>query len=133
MVLDTSAVAAILFDEPEAEAFALAVERDPVRLLSAGTALEVGIVVEARLGAPGARELDILLHRARVEVVPFTAEQAELARGAWRMWGKVRHPAGWNYGDCVAYALSRSSGEPLLLKGEDFSKTDVRAAADSPR
>jgi ribonuclease VapC len=73
----------------------------------------------------GGRELDLLLHRARIDVVPFTPEQADLARDAWRRWGKGRHPAGLNFGDCFAYALSRSSGEPLLFKGEDFGKTDV--------
>lgn len=128
MVIDTSAIAALLFDEPEAPAFEQAIASDSVRLMSAGTFLESALVVEARLGAPGGRELDLLVHHARIEIVPFTAEQATAARRGWRRFGKGRHPAGLNFGDCFAYALSRTSGEPLLFKGDDFPKTDVDPA-----
>ena len=76
----------------------------------------------------GGRELDMLLHRARIEIVPMNTDQVELARTAWRKYGKGDHPAGLNIGDCCAYALARYSGEPLLFKGNDFSQTDIRAA-----
>ncbi len=125
MVLDTSAVLAILGDEPEAPAFERAIAADPIRLLSAASLLEAALVIESRLGEPGGRELDLLLHKARVEVVAVTAEQAELARHAFRAFGKGRHPAGLNYGDLFSYALARLSGEPLLTKGDDFPHTDL--------
>ncbi len=124
MVLDTSAIAAILFDEPERRAFTQAVEDDPVRLISASNALECGILVEARRGEAAGRELDLLLHRASVQIVSVDQAQVELARGAWRRFGKG-HPAALNFGDCFAYALSAERGEPLLFKGEDFARTDV--------
>jgi len=131
MVLDTSALIAVLLDEPEAVAFRLAIEADPIRLLSAATLVETSIVIEARVGDAGGRELDRLLQKADVEVVAVDAEQAELARHAFRTFGKGRHAAGLNYGDCFSYALSQSSGEPLLFKGGDFAQTDV--AALTPR
>lgn len=127
MVLDTSALLAILLNEPDAPAFALAIDADPVRLLSAANLVETTIVIEARVGGAGGRELDLLLHKAAIEVVAVDAGQAELARHAYRQFGKGRHPAGLNYGDCFAYALAQSAGEPLLFKGDDFSKTDVAA------
>ena len=126
MVIDTSALIAILLGEPDAEAFAMAIATDPKRLLSAFSALEVGIVIEAKKGEPGGRELDLLLHRSQIEIVAMNPEQAELARIAWRTFGKGRHPAGLNIGDCCSYALSKSSDEPLLFKGNDFSKTDLK-------
>ncbi len=129
MVLDTSAILAILLNEPEAPAFRLAIEADPVRLLSAANLLETAIVIEARVGEAGGRELDLLLHKAAVEVVAVDAAQAGLARHAYRQFGKGRHLAGLNYGDCFAYALAQSAGEPLLFKGDDFSKTDVMVAS----
>jgi ribonuclease VapC len=128
MVLDTSAIAAILFAEDEAERFSQAIEDDPLRLISAGTALECSLVIESKLGEAGGRELDILLLRAGIETIPFNAEQLAIARQAFRDFGKGRHPAGLNYGDCFSYALSMTSGEPLLFKGGDFAKTDIRAA-----
>ena len=128
MVLDTSAVLAILFNEPEAAAIETAIEGDSVRLMSAASALEAAIVVEARYGEPGGRELDLLLHKARIDLVSFDSAQVELARHAYRRFGKGRHPAGLNFGDCFAYALSRRSGEPLLFTGDDFSRTDIAIA-----
>jgi ribonuclease VapC len=126
MVIDTSAVLAILFDEPEADDIEMAIDADPVRLMSAASYLETAIVVESRLGEPGGRELDLLLHKAGIEIVAVTAEQADAARDAWRRFGKGRHLAGLNFGDCCSYALASVSGEPLLFKGDDFGKTDIQ-------
>lgn len=125
MVIDTSAIIAILFNEPEAESFAESIGKDTKRLMSAGTMLELMIVVEARKGEAGGRELDLLLHRAKIDVVPFDSEQAEIARNAWRQFGKTNHPASLNFGDCFAYALAKISGEPLIFKGNDFTQTDL--------
>ncbi len=127
MVIDTSAVLALLLDEPEAPELEVALAHDPVRLISAATLLEASMVIEGRLGDAGGRELDLLIHRAAIEVVAFTADQLELARDAFRHFGKGRHRARLNFGDCFSYALSRSSGEPLLFKGKDFAATDVVA------
>ena len=128
MVIDTSALIAILFGEPEALLFSRAVADDSRKLISAFNVLETGIVVEARKGESGGREFDLLLHRAQIEIVAMNADQAELARAAWRKYGKGNHPASLNIGDCCAYALAKHSEEPLLFKGDDFSKTDIRAA-----
>jgi ribonuclease VapC len=128
VVVDTSVLIAILLDEAEAERLAHAIAGDPNRLVSAFTVLEAGVVLEARKGEAAGRELDLLLHRARIDQVPFTAGQAESARLAWRRFGRGRHNAGLNLGDCVAYALARETGEPLLFKGSDFGKTDVTPA-----
>jgi ribonuclease VapC len=128
MVIDTSALIAILFGEPEALSFTRAIADESRKLISAFNALETGIVVEARKGEAGGRELDLLLHRAQIEIVAMNADQAELARTAWRKYGKGNHPAGLNIGDCCAYALAKYSVEPLLFKGDDFSQTDIRTA-----
>jgi ribonuclease VapC len=125
MVLDTSALIAILFNEPEAPGIEAAIEGDATRLLSAASLLETSIVVESRYGESGARELDLLIYKAGIEIVSVTHDQAELARQAYRRYGKGRHAAGLNFGDCFSYALSMHSGEPLLYKGNDFGKTDV--------
>jgi ribonuclease VapC len=126
MVIDTSALMAILQQEPEAANYANAIQRDAVRLVSAVSALEASIVVESRKGPNGGRDLDLLLHRAHIEVVAFSSEQYEIARAACRRYGKGRHPAALNLGDCCSYALAKVSGEPLLAKGEDFRATDIR-------
>lgn len=128
MVIDTSALVAILLEEPEEEVFAKRIADDPKRLVSAFTALEAGIVIEARKGESGGRELDLLLHQAKIDIVPLTAEQFEVARVAWRKYGKGRHPAGLNIGDCCSYALAKCAGEPLLFKGKDFTHTDIKTA-----
>ncbi len=125
MVIDTSALVALLNMEPEAARLAAALEADPVRLISAATVLEAGLVIESRYGPDGARELELLLAKAACRIEAVSAEQAELAREAWRRYGKGRHPAGLNFGDCFSYALSRSSGEALLFKGDDFVHTDI--------
>src|SRR5436190_18992150 len=122
MVIDTSAVLAILLGEDDAANYSAKISDDPKRLISAGTLLELMMVVEAKKGEVGGRELDLFLHRAKIDVVPFDSEQAEIARIAWRQYGKGRHPAGLNFGDCFAYALTKLSGEKLLFKGNDFSQ-----------
>jgi ribonuclease VapC len=125
MVVDTSALLAVLFGEPEADRISRAVASDPRRLATAFSVLEAAIVVEARKGESGGRELDLLLHRIDLESVPLTASHVEVARDAWRKFGRGNHPANLNIGDCCAYALARVSGEPILFKGDDFARTDV--------
>lgn len=125
MVLDTSAVLAILQDEPERRSFNEAIEAADSRSLSVASLVEVSIVVEARYGAAGVRHLDRLLDRAGVSIVPVDAEQGKVARQAFSRFGKGRHAAGLNFGDCFSYALAQVLGEPLLSKGDDFSRTDV--------
>lgn len=131
MVIDTTALVAILFDEPERQSLAEAIAADPRRLVSAASVLEASIVVEARRGEVAGRELDLLLHRIGATVVAVDAAQVEIARTAWRTYGKGRHPAALNHGDCFAYALARHEGEPLLFTGHDFARTDIVAVADS--
>lgn len=125
MVLDTSALIALLLDEPEAEDFRVALEDDETRLVSAGTLLEAALVIEARKGEAGGRELDLLVQKAAITIVPVDEEQVAEARRAWRRYGRGRHDAGLNFGDLFAYALTRTSGEALLFKGNDFIRTDV--------
>ena len=127
MVIDTSALIAILLGEQDAEALARAIARDPKRLISAFTGLETAIVIEAKKGEAGGRELDLLLHHAVIEIVSMNPDQCQIARLAWRTYGKGRHTAGLNIGDCCSYALARYSGEPLLFKGDDFAKTDIQS------
>jgi ribonuclease VapC len=128
MVIDTSALVAMLTDEPDAEIFEASVEADPVRAMSTVSYLETAIVIESRFGDPGGRELDLWLHRAAMDLVAVDADQAEAAREAYRRYGKGRHRAGLNYGDCFSYALAKVSGQPLLFKGDDFGHTDIVAA-----
>lgn len=128
MVIDTSALAAILFDEPERPDLVRRLAAASRRLVSAGSLLEASLVVEGRRGEHAGRELDLLLHRAAVETVPVDPEQVKIARAAWRRYGKGRHPAGLNYGDLFAYALARQTGDELLFKGDDFARTDLGAA-----
>ncbi|ULE34034.1 type II toxin-antitoxin system VapC family toxin [Mycobacterium sp. IDR2000157661] len=125
MVIDTSALVAMLSDEPEADVFEAAVEADGTRLMSTASYLETAIVIETRFGEPGGRELDLWLHRAAVELVAVDAGQVEVARVAYRTYGKGRHRAALNYGDCFSYALAKVSNQPLLFKGDDFAQTDI--------
>jgi ribonuclease VapC len=125
MVIDTSALAAIFFHEPEREAFRNAIVAASSRLISAATVLEAGMVIEGRRGGGAGREFDLFVVRTQMKIVPIDAELADLARSAWRKYGKGRHPAGLNFGDCFSYALAKATGEPLLAKGTDFGKTDV--------
>lgn len=126
MVIDTSALVAILRDEPERRRFNEAIEAADSRWISAATLVETSIVLEARFGAEGVRNLDLLCAKAALAVAAVDAEQAELARRAWRKYGKGRHTAGLNFGDCFSYALAVSLDDSLLYKGKDFAATDVR-------
>lgn len=128
MVIDTSGLVAVLFDEPERDEFVRKIAEAPRRLISAGTLIESSIVVESRRGEVAGRELDLFLHRAGVQTVAVNEEQALLARAAWRRYGKGRDPAGLTFGDLFAYALARASGEELLYKGDDFARTDLARA-----
>ncbi|PVZ11034.1 type II toxin-antitoxin system VapC family toxin [Actinomycetospora cinnamomea] len=125
MIVDTSAVVAVVLGEPDAERYAEALTRPGLRLLSAVNLVEAGIVVEARQGPDAARDLTLLLETTTVTVEPVDDAQARLAVDAWRRFGKGRHPAGLNLGDCFAYALAKAYGDPLLFTGNDFSQTDV--------
>ncbi|HKO08132.1 MAG TPA: type II toxin-antitoxin system VapC family toxin [Alphaproteobacteria bacterium] len=125
MVIDSSAVLAILLMEPDAEHFAKAIEAGYPRLISSATFLEAAMVMERRSGGSGGLELDHLIQRAAIEIVPFDAEQADIARHAFRRYGKGRDRAGLNLGDLFAYALAKATGQPLLYKGGDFAHTDV--------
>jgi ribonuclease VapC len=129
MVIDTSGVIAILQAEPPAERLGRAIRESLTRRMSAASVVEAGIVVQRRFGDAGERELDALLHQLDLEIVPLTADHARLARDAFRRFGRGRHPAGLNFGDCFSYALARALSEPLLFVGEDFSQTDVAVAA----
>jgi ribonuclease VapC len=125
MVVDTSAIIAILFDEPERAAFDRLIAEDDVRLISAAIRVEASFVIEGRTGDVGRARLDRFLAFGGIEIVSVTPEQAELAVEAFRRYGKGRHPVGLNIGDCFPYALAKSTGEPLLFKGDDFAGTDI--------
>jgi ribonuclease VapC len=125
MVIDTSALLAILLDEPERRTFNEAIEAAESRRMSTATFVEVSIVIESRFGAEGIRDLDLFIERSGISLAPVDSEQAQTARRAYSRFGKGRHRAGLNYGDCFAYALATMLGEPLLYKGDDFGRTDV--------
>lgn len=125
MVVDTSALMALLLGEAEAEECATLLAENLSYSLSAFSVLEAGIVLSARKGNAAVRELDLLLHRTRAQIVPLTAELSDIARSAWERFGRGNHAAGLNIGDCCSYALSASLGEPLLFKGDDFHRTDL--------
>ena len=129
MIVDTAAVLAILFDEPDADRYARAIAEAPRCRMSVAGYLEAAIVLESRAGPDAAHELDRLIERAAIELAPVTADHAQAARRAWRRFGKGNHPAGLNFGDCFAYALAEATGEPLLFKGGDFARTDIEAAS----
>ena len=125
MVVDTSAIIAIVFKEPEAQAFRRLIESHPHPVMSAASHAEAGIVVMQRLSLAALDDLAMLLEGAGVEIVTVTPEHARLAIAAYERFGKGRHPAGLNYGDCFSYALAQARGEPLLAKGDDFARTDA--------
>jgi ribonuclease VapC len=129
MVIDASALIALLNMEPESARLAVALESDATRLVSAATVVEAGLVIESRFGSAGGRELDLLIAKAGLSIEPVTVDQADLAREAWRRYGKGRHSAGLNFGDCFSYALAKATGEPLLFEGDDFTHTDISAVA----
>lgn len=129
MIVDASAIIAILRDEPDAERFAraLASRRGPSRM-SAANYVEAAVVIDASRDPIASRRFDELIAKAEIAIEPVTFEQARVAREAYRDFGRGSgHPAGLNFGDCFAYALAKTCGEPLLFKGEDFSRTDVVA------
>lgn len=128
MIVDTSALLAVILGEPDAEAILRALISADTVALSAATLTEALVVAEARQGRDAASDLAELLGEIEAEVVPLDEAQAEAAAGAWRRFGKGRHPAGLNLGDTYSYALSTTRGEPLLFTGDDFSATDVGQA-----
>jgi ribonuclease VapC len=128
MVIDTSALLAILQGEAEAHAFIQSIEAADSLSMSVGSFIETSIVIESRFGADGVRDLDLFIAKAGIELIACDTEQAHIARRAYREYGKGRHPAALNSGDCFAYALATDVGEPLLYKGEDFARTNVEAA-----
>ena len=134
MIVDTSALLAILRDEPESAACAAAIEAAATRRMSAGTLLEAAIVIDASGDPVATRKLDELIRAANIQVEPVTAEHVAIGRQAYRDFGRGSgHPAQLNFGDCFAYALAVATDEPLLFKGADFGHTDVRPAIPSSR
>jgi ribonuclease VapC len=129
MIIDSSALVAILLDEPEALSLTTAIAESSTRRLPASCYLEASMILLARRAENGIRYLDFYVSRSRMEIAPFTESQARLARTAFERYGKGRHPAKLNFGDCMAYALAKETGEELLFKGTDFSLTDIAVAA----
>ncbi len=127
MIVDTSALLAVLFGEKDAENYARAISEADVCRISAATFVEVSVVVESQTGDAGSRQWDSFLRAAGISIEPVTEEHAYAARQAWSDFGKGRHPAGLNFGDCFSYALAKVSGEPLLFKGQDFRRTGITA------
>ncbi len=128
MIVDTSAIMAIVLGEMESETFLRRIATATIRRISVGTWIELGVVVERRHPAK-AHVVDKFLRSGKFVIEPATVEQAEIARRAYRQYGQPsRHPARLNFGDCFAYALAKVSGEPLLFKGDDFIHTDVTSA-----
>jgi ribonuclease VapC len=125
MVIDTSAILAILQREPERRSFLEAIEVADSTRMSVASFVESSIVIESRHGADGLRDLDRFISRAGIELIPVDREQGQLARAAFSRFGKGRHRAGLNYGDCFSYAAAISLEQPLLCKGDDFIHTDV--------
>lgn len=128
MIIDSSAIVAILGGETEAQYFADAISEAPIRLISAVNYVEVAVVIDSRRDPVFSRRVDDLLRDSHIDIEPVTVSQARAAREAYRDFGKGRHRAGLNFGDCFAYALAKDKGEPLLFKGDDFRLTDVEAA-----
>ena len=128
MIVDSSALLAILFSEDDADRYANAITEAESCRISAATFVVSAVVVDTQTAETGGRQLDALLRRAGILIEPLTEEQAHVARQAYADFGKGRHPAGLNLGDCFSYALAKVSGEPLLFKGRDFSQTDITSA-----
>jgi ribonuclease VapC len=129
MIIDTSVLVAILLDEPDRDNFLRAIDAAAARRISAMSKLETGIVMVGRKGPAAGREVDLLIAKLAATVVPFDEHQADIARDAFARYGKGRHRAGLNFGDCASYALAIAEAEPLLFKGTDFGATDVQVAA----
>lgn len=131
LVLDSSAIVAILQREPASDTLVRILEQHDTRRIASATLLETCMVLYSRYGDAGEREVDTFVHRTGTQVIPVTLEHVDVARAAYRRYGKGRHPAALNYGDCFSYALATSLGEPLLFVGTDFARTDVeRPTAD---
>ena len=130
MIVDTSAVLAILFEEDDAELYARVLTQAESCRISAATFVEAAVVVDAQTKDKGSRQFDAFIRRARIAIEPVSEEQAHIARQAYADFGKGRHPAGLNFGDCFSYALAKVTGEPLLYKGKDFKKTDIVSVLD---
>lgn len=128
MIVDTSAIIAILFDEADTDRYDRAIVAAPVCRMSVANFLEATLVLEGREGVGAGHAFDAFVEEAEIELVPVTVEQAHAARRAWRRFGRGNHPAALNFGDCFAYALAEATSEPLLYKGEDFALTDIPAA-----
>ena len=128
MIIDSSALLAVLLDEPDAQRYEAAIAAARRRHMSAANFLETALVFEGRFGTGRGADLDLFLESAGIVIEPVTVEQAQRAREAWRRFGKGNHPAGLNFGDCFAYALADATREPLLFKGEDFALTDIDPA-----
>ena len=128
MIIDTSALLAVILDEDDGKQYGAKIEAAPIRKISVASLLEATMVVESRGGITAGYDVDDYIARARIEIVPVTIEQIDAARIAWRRFGKGNHPAGLNFGDCFSYALAKTTGEPLLFKGNDFSQTDIQPA-----
>ena len=128
MIVDSSALLAILFSEEDAKIYAQAIVQADSCRISAATFVEVAIVVEAQTKDAGARQFDALFRQTGIIIEPVTEEHAHAARQAYSDFGRGRHPAGLNFGDCFSYALAKTTGETLLFKGEDFQKTDIVSA-----
>lgn len=128
MVIDSSALLAIFLVEPDRERILNRILMSETRRISAANLLETGIALESRNGEASGRELDLFLNQAQIQIMPVDAEQVEIARLAWRKYGKGRHPAALNFGDCFAYALAATLDEPLLAIGMDFRRTDITLA-----
>jgi ribonuclease VapC len=131
IVLDSSAILAILLQEPDAAAFANALAANPQRVMSTGTYLELVVVTERRSGPRLRAFMDEIVGDASIELRPFDALQSKVAADAFVRFGREKHPAALNYGDCFSYALAKSLDVPLLFKGGDFALTDVRSAIPS--
>ena len=129
MIVDTSALIAILRDEPDAMAYARAIANAAIRRISAATFVETAAVIDASRDPIASRRLDDLFREARFAIEPVTEAQARIAREAYRDFGRGSgHPARLNFGDCFAYALAKAMNEPLLFKGDDFTRTDITSA-----
>lgn len=133
MIVDTSAILAILFEEDDAELYARALTQADSCRVSAANFVEAAIVIDAQTKDKGSRQFDAFFRRAAIAIEPVNEEQAHIARQAYADFGKGRHPAGLNFGDCFAYALAKLTGEPLLFKGKDFKKTDITSALEGER
>ena len=130
MVIDTSALVAIFQNEPERRAFNEAIEAAETRSISMASFVETSIIIESRYGPDGMRDFELFISKAKISLVSVDTEQATIARDAFRHYGKGRHPAGLNFGDCFAYALAKALDEPLLFKGDDFTQTDIVPCAN---